>query len=73
MPSTLAMILIGALLAYIAYLRLQLYIQRRIVNAFQSAAVVVPPGKPKSDPRMGLLGIGMLLMAIGVFASLVAR
>jgi uncharacterized iron-regulated membrane protein len=71
MPPTLVVLLVGALLIYIGYLRIQIYIQRRIINAFQDAAVVVPPSKPKSDPRMGLFAIGMLLLALGVFASLV--
>jgi hypothetical protein len=73
MPASLSLIFVGALFLYVVYLRIQLYIQRRIINAFQSAAVIVPPSKPKADPRMGFFGIGMLLLAIGVFASLVAR
>ena len=70
MPPILVLILVGVLLAYIGYLRLQLYINRRILTAFQSATIVVPPSKAKSDPRMGLFAVGMLLLALGVFASL---
>ncbi|MBI3360497.1 MAG: hypothetical protein HY023_05235 [Chloroflexi bacterium] len=57
--------------AYILYLRLQLYINQRILRAFQASTIVVPPTKKASDPRLGLLAIGLILLALGVIAGLV--
>lgn len=70
MSPILVLIVVSALLGYIGYLRLQLYINHRILNAFQNAAVVVPPSKSKSDPQMGVFAVGMLLLALGVLALL---
>ena len=60
------------LLGYIIYLRLQLHIQQRIVSAFQSAAVVVPPAaRPRSEARAGLLlAAGALFLAAAGCAAL---
>lgn len=70
MPTTLTLVVIGALILYAGHLRLQLYINRRILSAFQDAAIVVPPAKPRSDPHTGLFAVGMLLLAFGVFLLL---
>lgn len=70
MPSSLALFLIGILLVYIGYLQLQLYISRRITNAFQSVAVVVPPAKSKPETSAWVSNFIMLLMCIGVFYAI---
>lgn len=54
-------------LGYIVYLRVQLYINSRIVKAFQSAAVVIPPAaKPKDN------GVSLGLVVFGLFILMAA-
>ena len=72
MPPILVLIIVLALLAWIAYLSLQLYINRRILEAFQRAAVVVPPAERGSSLKSGLLVFGFILMA-GFLASMLMR
>lgn len=71
MPTMLTLVIIGALILYAGYLRLQLHINRRIISAFQAAAVVVPPSKPRPDSQTGLFAVGVLLLAFGVVLLLV--
>lgn len=56
--TRLLLVLLGA---YIAWLQLQLYIQKRITRAFQAAAVVVPV--PAGRGGAGWLWLGLLLLA----------
>ena len=73
MPPILFLIIVGLLLAWIGYLSLQLYINRRILEAFQRAAVVVPPpAEHGSGLRSGLLVLGFVLAA-GFVVSLMVR
>jgi hypothetical protein len=73
MPPILVLIIVGLLLAFIGYLSLQLYISRRILEAFQRAAVVVPPASEQgSGLKSGLVVLGLIL-TLGIFASLVIR
>jgi hypothetical protein len=71
MPSTFVVVIIGILLAYIGYLQLQLYINRRITNAFQDVAVVVPPAKSKPEPSSAMLNLILFLMCIAVFYMMI--
>ena len=61
--------LLGAARAYILYLRAQLYINRRIVRACQASSIVVPPRKGKPDPKIGLMAVAILILAVAVVAS----
>ncbi len=70
MPSTFVILVVGILLLYIAYLQLQLYINRRITNAFQDVAVVVPPAK-KAEPSSAMLNLILFLMCIAVFYMMI--
>jgi hypothetical protein len=72
MPPILVLIVVGALLAWVGYLSLQLYINRRILEAFQRAAVVVPAPEHGSGLRSGLLVLGLILAA-GFVVSLMVR
>jgi hypothetical protein len=73
MPPILVLIIVGVLLAIIGYLSLQLYIQKRILRAFERAAVVVP-AQPESTSglKSGLVMLGLVMLA-GLFFSLVVR
>ena len=72
MPPILVLIIVGLLLAYIAYLSLQLYINRRILNAFQRAAVVVPAAPESSSGlKAGLVVLGLAMLAGLVFSIIV--
>jgi len=70
MPSLFVVIIVGILLAYIGYLQLQLYINRRITNAFQDVAVVVPPTK-KAEPSSAMLNLTLFLMCVAVFYMMI--
>ena len=73
MPPILVFIIVGVLLGYIGYLSLQLYINRRILKAFQRAAVVVPaaPESPSGVKTvLTLLGLAMLA---GLVFSIIVR
>jgi hypothetical protein len=72
MPPILVLIIVGLLLGYIAYLSLQLYINQRILKAFQRAAVVVPaaPESP-SGLKTGLVVLGLVMLASLVFSVMV--
>ncbi len=73
MSPLFVLVLVGGLLACIGYLSLQLYISRRIVDAFQRAAVVVPAAPaPPSSLRSGLTVLGLVLLASFV-AMVLAR
>jgi len=71
MPPLVVTIVVGALLAYIGYLRLQLYIHHKTLSAFQHAAIVVQPERPKSDIRGGLFALGMFILAAGTLVLVV--
>ncbi len=72
MPPILVLIIVGVLLGYIAYLSLQLYINQRILKAFQRAAVVVPAA-PESPSRVKawLVMLGLAMLAGLVFSVIV--
>ncbi len=73
MPPVLVLIIIGLLLAFIAYLSLQLYISQRIVKAFQRAALVVPAApESASGLKSGLVVLG-LIMLVGLMFTLFVR
>jgi hypothetical protein len=65
MPPVLVFIVVGALLIYIGYLRLQLYIQEKTLTALQHAAIVVQPERPRGSLRGGLFVFGLFLLAAG--------
>jgi hypothetical protein len=73
MPPILVLIIFGLLLALIGYLSLQLYISRRILEAFQRAAVVVPPAPDRGSGLKSGLVVLSLILALGFFTSLVIR
>jgi len=73
MPPILVLIIIGVLLAFIAYLSLQLYISQRIVKAFQRAAVVVPAAPESSGGLKGGLVVLGLIMLAGLVFRLIVR
>jgi hypothetical protein len=73
MPTLLVLIIFGVLLAFIGYLSLQLYINRRILDAFQRAAIVIPTSPEQgSGLKSGLLMFGFIL-AMGFVAMFLAR
>lgn len=65
MPPLLVFIIVGVLVAYIGYLRLQLYIHHKTLSAFQHAAIVVQPERPQGDIRGGLFALGLMILAAG--------
>jgi hypothetical protein len=71
MPLPLVLILVGGLLALVGYLSLQLYINQRILKAFQRAAVVVPSAPGSSGFKTGLVMVGLTLLAGLVFTIIV--
>ncbi len=72
MPPILVLIIVGILLAFIGYLRLQLYISQSIVKAFQRAAVVVPAAPESSGGfKSGLVVLGLIMLAGLVFKLIV--
>ena len=62
-------IMLGVAVTYIIYLRIQLYINRSIVRAFQTSSIVVPPHRDKLDPKIGLLAVAILILAVSVIAT----
>ena len=74
MAPVLVLIIVGSLLAFIGYLSVQLYINRRILEAFQRAAVVVPPNASGSSSglRTAVFVFGLIL-ALGFVANLLVR
>ncbi len=73
MPPILVLIIVGVLLGYIAYLSLQLYINQRILKAFQRAAVVVsaaPESPSRTKAVLVMLGLAMLA---GLVFSFIVR
>jgi hypothetical protein len=71
MPPILVLIIVGVLLAFIGYLSLQLYINQRILKAFQRAAVVVPAAPESGGVRGWLTVFGLAMLAVLVFNILV--
>ena len=67
MSPILVLIIVGVLLGFIGYLSLQLYINQRILKAFQRAAVVVPAA-PESP---GGLKAGLVMLGLAMLAGLV--
>jgi hypothetical protein len=67
MSPILVLIIVGVLLGFIGYLSLQLYINQRILKAFQRAAVVVPAA-PESQ---GGLKTGLVVLGLAMLAGLV--
>ena len=73
MPPILVLIIFGVLLAFIGYLSLQLYIHRRILEAFQRAAIVLPSAPEQSSGlKSGLVVLGLIL-TMGFVVMLLAR
>jgi hypothetical protein len=68
MPPILVMIIVGLLILYIGYLRLQLYINRRVLGEIEKAAIVVPV-RIESGSKTGLFALGLLLV-LGTFAMM---
>jgi hypothetical protein len=68
MPPILVIIIVGLLMVYIGYLRLQLYISRRVLGEIEKAAIVVPV-RTESGSKGGLFAVG-LLAVLGAFAML---
>ena len=62
-------ILLGVAVTYIVYLHIQLYINRSIVRAFQASSIVVPPHKDRLDPKIGLMAVAILILAVSVIAA----
>ena len=73
MPPILVLIIVGILLSYIFYLSLQLYINRRILKAFQRAAVVVPAAPDSPNGLKTLLVVLGLAMLAGLMFSVIVR
>jgi len=72
--SALAVIFFVGLAVYILYLRVQLYVNQRILNAFQNAAIVVPhlaPPPSRAGLRLVLFILGLLILAWGAWPVLV--
>jgi len=67
MPPILVIIIVGLLILYIAYLRLQLYINRRVLGEIEKAAIVVPV-RTDSGSKTGLF-LGWLLV-LGTFVAM---
>ncbi len=67
MPPILVIIIVGLLILYIAYLRLQLYINRRVLGEIEKAAIVVPV-RTDSGSKTGLF-LGLLLV-LGTFVAM---
>jgi len=73
MPTLLVLIIFGVLLVFIGYLSLQLYINRRILDAFQRAAIVIPTSPEQgSGLKSGLLVFGFIL-TLGFVVMLMVR
>jgi len=68
MPPILVIIIVGLLILYIAYLRLQLYINRRVLGEIEKAAIVVPV-RAESGSKTGLFALGLLLV-LGTFMAM---
>lgn len=60
------MVLLVLAVVYIVYLRIQLYINNRIVKAFQNSAVVIPQAKAKQS------GLPIAAVVVGMFMLLMA-
>lgn len=72
MPPLLVVILVGLLVLYIAYLRLQLHIQQSIQHKIEQMAVVIPAKvEAEGKPNYGL-GLALLLMAV-IGLGMIAR
>ncbi len=73
MSLILVLALVGVLLAFIGYLSLQLYISRRILDAFQRSAIVIPTtAAPGSGLKSGLVVMGLVL-SLGFVAMMLVR
>ena len=72
MPPNLVLIIVGVLLAFSGCLSLQLYINQRILQAFQRTAVVVPAAPESSGLRTGLAALG-LVMLTGLVLTIIVR
>ncbi|MBF8284757.1 MAG: hypothetical protein HW378_3672 [Anaerolineales bacterium] len=68
MPPILVIIIVGLLILYIGYLRLQLYINRRVLGEIEKAAIVVPV-RIESGSKTGLFALGLLLV-LGTFVMM---
>jgi hypothetical protein len=68
MPPILVIIIVGLLILYIGYLRLQLYINRRVLGEIEKAAIVVPV-RTESGSKTGLFALGLLLV-LGTFVAM---
>jgi hypothetical protein len=59
------LLVVGALVLYIAYLHLQLHISRRIINAFQETTLAEKEGRLNLKPALAMLGV---LIVVAGFA-----
>lgn len=73
MDLILFLLLAGAAGGYILYLRIRLYVNQRILKAFQQSAIIVPPARPKTDVHIGFMATAVLLLVLAVLALGVAR
>ena len=71
MPPILVIIIVGLLILYIGYLRLQLYINRRVLGEIEKAAIVVLV-RIESGSKTGLFALGLLLV-LGTFVMMMAK
>jgi len=61
--------LLFLLLLYIAYLRIELWLNGRVVQSFQKSAIIVPKAEKKRD----LSAAALMLAALAVLLALATR
>jgi hypothetical protein len=71
MPPVLVFILVGLLLLYIGYLRLQLHIQQSVQHKIEQLAVVIPAkteteGKPNYGLALALMLVFFVLLGMAI-------
>ena len=72
MPPTLVFLLVGLLLLYIGYLRLQLHIQDSVQHKIEQLAIIIPAkAEAEGKPNYGLALF--LMVMFFVLVSMAAR
>ena len=61
--------LLFLLLLYIAYLRIELWLNGRVIQSFQKSAIIVP----KTEKKRDLSAPALMLAAVAVLLALAAR
>ena len=61
--------LLFLLLLYIAYLRIELWLNGRVIQSFQKSAIIVPKAEKKRD----LSALALMLAALAVLLALTSR